>query len=48
MWDTVASSAEHLSHDPLCPRCGHGLHTFMACGDGCDCRPVGMPGSRHF
>ncbi len=23
MWDTVETSTVHLSHDPLCPRCGH-------------------------
>ena len=46
MWDTVETSTVHLSHDLLCPRCGHGIHTFLSCGDGCECRPVVMPGSR--
>ncbi|WP_296603691.1 hypothetical protein [Nocardioides sp.] len=42
MWDTVedtvAASAEHLSHDRPCPHCGHALHVYLAC-DGCDCVP---------
>ncbi len=46
MWDTVETSTLHLSHDLLCPRCGHGMHTFLECGDACSCRPVAMPGSR--
>jgi len=46
MWDTVETSTLHLSHDLLCPRCGHGMHTYLECGDGCACRPVVMPGSR--
>jgi len=47
MWDTVDGHehrSEHLSHDRPCPRCGHALHTFLACGDTCDCEPVGVPG----
>jgi hypothetical protein len=44
MWDTVQTSADHLSHDMPCQRCGHAVHTFLACGDGCDCRPTLMPG----
>jgi hypothetical protein len=45
MWDTVETTTMLLSHDPLCPRCGHAVHTFLACGDGCECQPVVMPGS---
>jgi len=45
MWDTVQTSTVHLSHDLPCPRCGHAVHTFLECGDGCDCRPVQLPGS---
>lgn len=44
MWDTVQTSADHLSHDMPCQRCGHAVHTFLSCGDGCDCRPTEMPG----
>ena len=33
MWDTVQTNDEHLSHDMPCPRCGHALHTFLACGE---------------
>jgi hypothetical protein len=28
-----------------CQRCGHALHTFLAC-DGCDCQPALMPGEQ--
>lgn len=35
---------DHLSHDLPCQRCGHGLHTFLPCGDHCDCPPVVLPG----
>ena len=45
MWDTVQTNETHLSHDLPCPRCGHALHTFLACGDECACAPVVMPGS---
>ncbi len=45
MWDTVQTNEQHLSHDLPCPRCGHGVHTFLACGDNCACEPVVMPGS---
>ncbi|WP_165807074.1 hypothetical protein [Nocardioides currus] len=44
MWDTVQSTTHHLSHDIPCPRCGHGAHTYLACGDTCDCAPAPMPG----
>ena len=45
MWDTVQTSTVCLSHDMPCQHCGHAMHTYLACGDGCDCRPVTMPGS---
>ena len=51
MWDT----AEHpentdvrsfpMSHFLPCPRCGHEVHTYLACSDTCACAPVVMPGS---
>ena len=44
MWDTVQLDGERLSHDLPCQRCGHAVHTFLRCDDGCDCRPVPMPG----
>jgi hypothetical protein len=47
MWDTVQTSDTHLSHDLPCPRCGHALHTFLACGDNCACEPVVMPGATY-
>lgn len=40
MWDTVQTNAVHLSHDMPCPHCGHALHTYLACGDACDCEPA--------
>ena len=40
MWDTVQTNAVHLSHDMPCPQCGHALHTYLACGDSCDCVPT--------
>jgi hypothetical protein len=48
MWDTVETNETHLSHDMPCVRCGHALHTFLACGDGCDCEPALMPGEQHL
>jgi len=45
MWDTVETNATHLLRDLPCPRCGHAVHTFLACGDDCACEPVVMPGS---
>lgn len=45
MWDTVETNELHLSHDMPCARCGHGAHTFLACGNGCVCKPVLMPGA---
>ena len=36
MWDTVQTSDTHLSHDMPCQRCGHALHTFLGCDDGCE------------
>jgi hypothetical protein len=44
MWDTVLTNDVHLSHDLPCPRCGHGVHTYLACDDSCDRRPVVLPG----
>ncbi|WP_435770015.1 hypothetical protein [Nocardioides sp. SYSU DS0651] len=45
MWNTAPGLTGPLSHDMLCPRCGHGIHVHLACGDGCSCPPVAMPGS---
>ena len=45
MWDTVQTDQQHLSHDLPCPRCGHAVHTFLACSESCACEPVAMPGS---
>ncbi len=50
MWDGISDRVGvrptllHLSHDMPCLRCGHATHTFLACGDDCDCPPVVMPG----
>jgi hypothetical protein len=45
MYDTVEITTTHLSHDLPCQRCGHAVHTFLACGDECSCEPVVLPGS---
>ncbi|GEP38425.1 hypothetical protein NPS01_20880 [Nocardioides psychrotolerans] len=44
MWDTHQDNKIHLSHDMPCHRCGHGIHTFLACGDQCSCEPSPIPG----
>ena len=44
MWDTVQEQSVHLSHDRPCQHCGHALHVYLACGDGCDCEPSRQPG----
>ena len=45
MWDTVDdTNGLHLSHDMPCPNCGHAVHTYLACGDTCNCVPAGLPG----
>jgi hypothetical protein len=48
MYDTVLNDSTHLSHDMLCQRCGHGVHTFLSCSDGCDCKPTVMPGDTRL
>jgi len=45
MWDTVQTNEMHLSHDLPCPRCGHAVHTYLACSDTCACEPTALPGS---
>jgi len=45
MWDTVQTNELHLSHDLLCPHCGHAAHSYLACSDACDCLPTPMPGT---
>jgi hypothetical protein len=46
MWDTpVATASAAISHDMSCAHCGHGLHVYLDCGDGCDCPPRLMPGA---
>jgi hypothetical protein len=44
MWDTLEASEHPLSHDPPCPRCGHAVHTYLACSETCDCVPPAMEG----
>jgi len=46
MWDTVETSSTHLSHDMLCPSCGHATHTYLACSDTCHCVPAPWPGTQ--
>lgn len=45
MWDTTQDQVHsHLTHDLPCARCGHAVHTFLACSDSCACTPCVMPG----
>jgi hypothetical protein len=46
MWDNAESSSLNLSHDMPCARCGHAMHTYLACSDTCSCEPATMPGTR--
>ena len=49
MWDSAESTEHelgaHLSHDMPCQRCGHAVHTYLACSDVCACRNAEMPGA---
>jgi hypothetical protein len=45
MWDTVQINDQHLSHDLPCARCGHAVHTYLACSDACDCVLTVLPGA---
>ena len=46
MWDTAEDHRHtHLAHDLPCRRCGHGVHTYLACSDMCDCAPCVLPGA---
>lgn len=44
MWDTAYISDVHLSHDMQCARCGHDVHTFLACGADCAASQLSCPG----
>lgn len=47
MWDTTQDQAPStLTHDLPCGRCGHAVHTYLACSDTCGCAPCVMPGAR--
>ncbi|MBZ5733998.1 hypothetical protein K8Z61_05770 [Nocardioides sp. TRM66260-LWL] len=45
MWDTVQNADHQLSHDLPCQRCGHAMHTFLACDAACGCTPATPPGA---
>lgn len=45
MWNTALEPTHQMSHDMPCPRCGHGIHVYLGCGDGCSCPPAELPGS---
>lgn len=46
MWDTpTQTTPTTVPHDMSCAHCGHGLHVYLVCGDGCDCVPQDMPGT---
>ena len=44
MWQTAGTKVIRLSHDMPCVRCGHPMHTVLACSDRCDCVPPPRPG----
>ena len=44
MWDTVQTNEHPLTPDLPCPACGHAVHTYLPCDDGCDCPPTVLPG----
>lgn len=45
MWDTLTIEQPLLTHDLPCLRCGHAVHTYLACSDSCSCEPCVMPGA---
>lgn len=45
MWETVPIVDVHMSHDLPCPQCGHPAHSYLPCGDACDCTRSAMPGA---
>jgi hypothetical protein len=47
MWDTVQTSSHQLSHDMPCTRCGHAMHTYLACSDTCHCEPAVLAAERR-
>jgi hypothetical protein len=46
MWNAEQEPESHLTHDMPCQRCGHALHTFLACSDTCGCAGAEMPGTQ--
>jgi hypothetical protein len=49
MWEIPQnSSSSRLSYDAACLRCGHAVHVFHSCSDGCGCAPVLMIGDRSL
>ena len=48
MWDTVQTNRLYLSHDLPCPRCGHAVHTYLACSDTCACVLTVLPGTTEY
>jgi hypothetical protein len=45
MWDEPANTTQTtIPRDMSCARCGHALHVYLPCGDGCDCDPQDLPG----
>ena len=48
MWDTVQTNERHLTHDLPCPACGHAVHTYLPCDDGCECCGVSVICNGHY
>jgi len=40
MWEIPSSRSAELSRHLPCVRCGHAVHVFHSCGNGCGCTPV--------
>jgi hypothetical protein len=46
MWDIpMETAATALPRDMSCAYCGHVLHVYVECGDGCDCVRHPLPGT---
>lgn len=41
----ASASRTPVPHDMSCACCGHGLHVYLVCGEGCECGPQIMPGT---
>ncbi len=42
MYDSADHPPSRISHDRPCARCGHPMHTYLACSETCRCQPAGL------